>query len=73
MVVVAGWGWNHVYYFEIDHAPQAEEYFAIGQRIINTMLKDIGQSPQRWKMIPAVEWDPAIVAEVMKRDPVRVR
>lgn len=71
MVVVGGWG-RHVYYKLLDHVPDPEEYFHAGREISEKMLSQIGQMPQRWKLLPQEEFDVDVVAEVMRKDPVRV-
>lgn len=71
-VVIAGWGKNYLYYFEVDHFPEPDEYLLIGTRLADTMLKTIGQYPQRWYLIAADAFDLEAVRHVLERDPIRV-
>lgn len=71
-VVIAGWGKNHLYYFEVDHFPEMPEYQKIGVRLADTMLATIGQYPQRWYLIEAEAFELEHVRHVMEREPIRV-
>ncbi len=72
VVVVAGWGRNHLYYFEVDHFPEFKEYQKIGVRLADTMLATIGQYPQRWYLIEAAAFEVEHVRHVLEREPIRV-